>query len=248
MNPPLIGVLRNLHLSKLQELTLGVTKGSKCSYLPDESERLLVVYPNSQLSSSTYQQLMAQGFRRGGNDAYRPHCEDCNACQSIRVNVSGFLPSKNQKRVINKNKKLTFKWTSTPTTDYFELYSQYITHRHQNGSMFPPSRDALNTFTQCDWLDIYFLESYIDDELVSVAVCDLLGDGLSAVYTFFSPEHDANSLGRFSILKQIQQCHALGLEYLYMGFQIDACDAMNYKKQYLPNERYIDNQWIKYKK
>jgi len=234
-------------LSKLQELTLGVTKGGDCSYLPDEFERLLVVYPNSQLSSPIYQQLMAQGFRRGGNDAYRPHCEYCNACQSIRVNVMDFIPSKNQRRVINKNKNLTFKWTSVPSVDYFELYSQYITHRHQNGSMFPPKRDALATFTECDWLEIYFLESYLDDELVSVAVCDLLGDGLSAVYTFFSPNYDSHSLGRFNILQQIQQCRSLGLPYLYLGFQIDACDAMNYKQQYLPNERYIDNQWIKYK-
>lgn len=235
-------------MESIEQLTLGITKGGDCSYLPDETERLLVVYPKEQLSQPIYQQLMAQGFRRGGNDAYRPHCEYCNACQSIRVNAVEFTPSKSQKRVINKNKDLSFVWTKQPSTDYFALYSKYITHRHSSGSMFPPTRETLNTFTQCDWLTIYYLESYHHDKLISVAVCDVLGDGLSAVYTFFDPDFDNRSLGRFSIMRQVEQCRQLNLRYLYLGFQIDDCLAMNYKKQYLPNERYIDNRWIKYKK
>ena len=232
----------------LQKLTLGLTPESSCNYLAEESERLLVVHPKEQLSLPIYQQLMNQGFRRGGSDAYRPHCEHCQACQSIRINVNEFIPSKSQKRVINKGKDLTFKWVASPSSDYFELYSDYITQRHSTGSMYPPKIEALETFTQCDWLEIYFLESYLDDELISVAVCDVLENGLSAVYTFFSPNYEKRSLGRFNILKQIEHCKALGFKYLYLGFQIDACDAMNYKKQYLPNERYIGNQWIKYKK
>jgi len=232
----------------IQKLTLGLTPTSPCSYLSTESERLIVVFPNDQLSLPVYQQLMNQGFRRGGNDAYRPHCEDCQACQSIRINVNEFVPSKSQKRIINKGKDLTFKLVTSPSVDYFDLYSEYITQRHSTGTMFPPQQSALDTFTQCDWLNIYFLESYLDDELISVAICDELEDGLSAVYTFFSPNYEKRSLGRFNILNQIEFCKTLGLKYLYLGYQIDACNAMNYKKQYLPNERYISNQWIKYKK
>lgn len=232
----------------LEKLTLGVTKESTCSYINTELERLLVVHPKEQLSPPIYEQLMNQGFRRGGNDSYRPHCDLCQRCQSIRIEVNEFCLSKSQKRVMNKGKDLTFKWVDKPSSDYFELYSQYITKRHQTGSMYPPNQDSLDTFTKCDWLPIYFLESYLDDKLISVAVCDKLENGLSAVYTFFSPEYEKRSLGRFNILKQIDHCKNLGLKYLYLGFQIDECEAMNYKQQYLPNERYIDNQWIKYKK
>jgi len=232
----------------LQQLTLGLTQEAPCNYLNTELERLLVVHPNEQLTPPIYQQLMSRGFRRGGNDAYRPHCTLCQACQSIRIDVNDFCPSKSQKRIINKNKDLSFKWVTTPTDHYFELYSQYITQRHKNGSMYPPKEEALNTFTQCDWLPIYFLESYLNNKLISVAVCDKLENGLSAVYTFFSTDHNNRSLGRFNILKQIEQCRALEMKYLYLGFQIDECEAMNYKQQYLPNERYIDNQWIKFKK
>lgn len=234
-------------MSELEQLTLGLTQAGDCSYLPKESERLLVIYPNQQLNSYIYQQLMERGFRRGGNDAYRPHCEQCRACQSIRIKVDDFEASKSQKRVISKNKHIRTQWVTVPSQDYFPLYSKYISLRHQTGSMFPPQISALETFTQCDWLNIGFLESYIDDQLIGVAVTDILGHGLSAVYTFFDPDFEQFSLGKLHILRQIEQCRQLNFEYLYLGFQIDDCNAMNYKQQYRPNERFIDNRWIKYK-
>lgn len=235
-------------MSKLDHLTLGVTQENTCSYLPDELERLLVVYPNNQLTSEIYGQLMERGFRRGGNDAYRPHCQFCRACQSIRIPIDEFIASKSQKRVLSKTNQITSRWVTQPTQDYFKLYSDYITMRHSKGSMFPPERSALETFTHCNWLGIGFIESYHQETLISVAVTDILDDGLSAVYTFFKPELSHLSLGKFNILRQIEQSKILGKKYLYLGFQIDACSAMNYKDQYLPNERYIDNRWIKYKK
>ncbi|MCG7529846.1 arginyltransferase [Psychrobium sp. MM17-31] len=234
-------------MSELEQLTLGLTQSNDCSYLPGESERLLVVYPNEQINSYIYQQLMERGFRRGGNDAYRPHCEHCRACQSIRINVDDFTPSKSQKRVLNKAKHITSRWVTEPSQDYFALYSKYISLRHSDGSMYPPQLSALETFTKCNWLNIGFLESYDGDKLIGVAVTDILGNGLSAVYTFFDPDYEALSLGKVHILRQIEQSRKLGLQYLYLGFQIDDCKAMNYKQQYRPNERYIDNRWIKYK-
>lgn len=235
-------------MSDIYQLRLGLTGEFDCSYLPDRQEKLLVVHPQQQLSPDIYQQLLPKGFRRSGNDAYRPHCNACTACHSIRIPVNEFSPSRSQKRIIAKNRDIVMKTASNPNPIYFELYSRYISQRHQDGSMYPPTQETLDSFTQCNWLELIFLECYLNDELVSVAVCDKVDDALSAVYTFFAPEYDNRSLGQFSILQQIELAKTNNMQYLYMGYQIDSCPAMNYKKNYGPNERFIEEQWVKFKK
>ena len=54
-----------------------------------------------------YNVLIQAGFRRSGEQVYRPQCRQCRACQSIRVLVDDFQPSKSQKRVLNKNNDFT---------------------------------------------------------------------------------------------------------------------------------------------
>ena len=83
---------------------LGITRSFPCNYLPDQNERLLVATDERLQNSDSYSWLMAQGFRRSGDQMYRPHCELCQACQSVRVLANEFKPSKSQKRIIKKIK------------------------------------------------------------------------------------------------------------------------------------------------
>jgi len=235
-------------MSDVYQLKLGLTGEFACSYIPERREKLLMVHPKEQNCSEVYQQLMDKGFRRGGDNAYRPHCPDCSDCHSIRIDVSEFVASKSQKRTLAKNKDIELVVTNRSTPQYFELYSRYISQRHASGSMYPPTRETLSTFTECSWLERQFIEGYLDKELVSVAVCDSVDNALSAVYTFFEPTLAKQSLGQFNILQQIALAKQLNKRYLYLGYQIDDCDAMNYKKNYRPNERFIEEQWIKFKK
>jgi len=236
-------------MSDIYQLSLGLTGEFDCSYLPKRQEKLMVVHPPSQLNADIYQQLLAKGFRRSGNDAYRPHCATCSACHSIRVPVANFVASKSQRRIANKNKDIELRISNTPQQAlYFELYSRYISERHASGSMYPPTQATLDSFTCCQWLTLCFIEGYLDNKLVSVAVCDVLHNALSAVYTFFDPDLDRRSLGQFNILEQVSLAQAQNKQYLYLGYQIDPCAAMNYKKNYTPNERFIEEQWIKFEK
>ena len=68
-------------------------------------------------------------------------------------------------------------------------------------------------------------------------------DALSAVYTFFDPEFNDRSLGRFAILFEIEEARRRGLDWVYLGYWIGECRKMAYKVEYKPLQRYIDNQW-----
>jgi len=227
---------------------VGITKTFPCSYLPDREERLLITVDDRLQNNQSYSLLMAEGFRRNGEQSYRPHCPNCNACQSIRVLVNDFIPSKSQKRSIKRNSHLEIKISEQLKDNYYPLYEKYINTCHQDGSMFPANQQQFKSFVSSQLTKQLFIETWgeINGEkaLLCLAVTDVLINGLSAVYTFYHPELKANGLGVFSIITQITLCKQNNLKYLYLGYQIDECQKMNYKNRYFPFESFVNGQWL----
>lgn len=237
-------------MTDIQHLLVGLSKPFPCSYLPEEEETLLVLQDNAGRNNIIYERLMENGFRRSGNDVYRPHCRLCSACESLRLAVNDVQLSKSQKRLINKGKRagLRIIYSSTlPEHTYF-LYQKYITQRHADGGMFPPQFSHFEGIVKCEWMPILYLLIYKETQLIGVAVTDVLPNSLSANYTFFDPEFDELALGKYAILQQILATKALGKHHLYLGYQIDSCDKMNYKTQFKPHQRLQGNQWFLYLK
>ncbi len=221
----------------------GQTKAFQCNYLPKQQERLIVLMNPEELTSQAYNSLLTVGFRRSGEQVYRPHCEFCQACESIRLEVKKFSPSKSQKRIQKNNKWFSIVLTKKPKPSYYPLYERYINTVHKEGSMYPANKEQYEGFIFSNQVAQLFIEIYDGQKLIAVAVCDKLKNALSALYTFYDPKYQKYSLGKFCILSQIDITQKLGLQYLYLGYQIDDCAKMNYKQQYLPHQRLRNNQW-----
>lgn len=229
-------------------MKFGITQSFSCSYLPNEEERLLVYAEEETLLATRYSQLIQAGFRRSGEQIYRPHCVSCNKCQSVRIPVDAFAPSRSQKRILKGNATLSVKLSTSLKPEYYPLYERYINERHSDGSMYPPSYEQFNNFLNCTWMTPLFLEAYDKDKLVAVAVTDVLEDNvhtgaLSALYTFFDPDYAASSLGTWMILMQIEQAKSLGHHFVYLGYYVQGCQKMTYKHKFHPFEQFIDNEW-----
>ncbi|MFH7564178.1 MULTISPECIES: arginyltransferase [Oceanimonas] len=224
-------------------LKVGLTPRHPCSYLPGRLEQLLVLLDRELLCPEGYEQLLTAGFRRSGSDIYRPRCQACQACESLRIPVNDFVPSRSQKRILRNNRDLTMVVSDTDKPEYFELYQYYIEQRHQDGAMYPASRQQYDGFLLCHWLTPLFLEFYAESRLIAVAVTDSLNDSLSAMYTFYDPAEEHRSLGIYAILNQIKLARTLGKHWLYLGYQVDDCRKMNYKQQFRPHQRLIKGQW-----
>jgi arginine-tRNA-protein transferase len=221
-----------------------VTPEHACSYLDRQDAATLFVDPKLPLDEHTYSQLSDKGFRRSGSYLYRPHCQHCDACIPLRIPVADFELNKRQRRVARKNEDL--KVTITParfTESHYDLYARYISLRHADGDMFPPSRDQYTSFLLSEWSQTQFMEFTHHDQLVAVAVLDQLKQGVSAVYTFFDPMAQQRSLGVYAVLQQIQHCQAVGLPYVYLGYWVQACRKMAYKNEFRPVEAFVNHQW-----
>ncbi|GAL05077.1 arginine-tRNA-protein transferase [Photobacterium aphoticum] len=223
-------------------LRIGLTPESDCNYLPGQTEQLGVVMDHHWFTPAGYGVLLASGYRRSGSALYKPMCQQCQACTPLRIDCMAFTPSKSQKRQLNQMKQ--FRWEFKPTLDdnWFALYERYIRERHAGGSMYPANKAQFFEFCTAPWMQTLFLHVYDGDTLIAVAVTDVFDDALSAVYSFFDPETTL-SLGTLCVLYQILYCQQTGREWLYPGYQIDECPAMNYKTRFQPHQKLRDNAW-----
>lgn len=226
-----------------EDFQLGISKNFPCNYLANKEERLLIAVDKRFQTPENYSWLMAQGFRRSGDQIYRPHCDHCSACQSLRVMVPEFHLSKSQKRLIKKNQKFSIKLANQQKDCYYPLYEKYINTLHADGSMYPATVEQYTNFLACTLTEQLYIEVWDQEKLISVAVTDVLNNALSAVYTFYDSDYRKDALGVFSILSQIKIAKELNKNFLYLGYQIDECQKMNYKNKYFPYQILQNNTW-----
>ncbi len=232
-------------MTSLARLKFYATQPHPCSYLPDEQATTLFLDPSQPMDVQVYAELSEMGFRRSGDHLYRPHCQRCTACIPARIPTEGLRLNRQQKRILKRNTDLSVNSVRPCfSEEYYALYASYIEQRHADGDMYPPSREQFNTFLVRDLNFSRFYEFRLAGRLVAVAVTDVLPNGLSAVYTFYDPNEERRSLGRFAILWQIQEAARLGLRAVYLGYWIKNCRKMNYKTEYRPIELLVNQRWI----
>ncbi|MBK8814348.1 MAG: arginyltransferase [Methylococcaceae bacterium] len=226
-------------------IPLFLTEKHPCSYLDGKNAQPAFVHPAFGMTAAIYSELIKQGFRRSGDEVYSPHCPDCSACIPARLSVREFLPSRSQKRCMQKNSH-TQVAVKPPVFNkgHYEMFLRYQTTRHQDGSMAKSGKKDYINFLKSNWCDTHFVEFSINGELAAIAVVDDLGDSLSAVYTFFDPKFSAYGLGVYAVLWQIEWAKTLQRDYLYLGFWIKQCRKMSYKNNYQPLQILKDKQWI----
>lgn len=235
-----------MHLTEppLQRIQFYLTAHYDCSYLPGQRARSQVATPTHLIDGGAYSALIRAGFRRSGQFTYRPHCEQCQACVPVRVEVDRFVPNRTQRRCLKRNQHLSARFFPLDFKDeHYALYRAYLGSRHAGGGMDKDGPEQYTQFLLSSNVDTVMVEFRDGETLVMVAVIDQVENGLSAVYTFFDPAREQDSLGVYGVLWQIELARRLELPYLYLGYWIAESRKMAYKKQYSPLEGLIDGRW-----
>src|SRR3989337_3077823 len=83
--------------------------------------------------------------------------------------------------------------------------------------------------------------------LVGACLTDRQGDGLSMMYSFYDPEHEARTgLGNYIILDHIRRAAEAGLPFVYLGYWVEGSLRMQYKVRYRPLERLRPPRWARF--
>jgi len=232
-----------------------LTSPAPCPYIEGREERKVFTHLVGKRASGLNDTLTQSGFRRSQTIAYRPACEECRACISVRVKVSDFVPSRNMRRVIEENADLIGHVRSPEaTSEQYSLFRTYLDSRHSDGGMADMSVLDYSMMIEDSHVDTRIVEyrrrnidSFLtgrgEGPLMAVCLSDILVDGLSMVYSFYDVGEQERSLGTFMILEHIERARKLGLPHVYLGYWVEGSRKMAYKARYLPQERLGMNGW-----
>ena len=228
-----------------------ITAPSPCPYLPGRVERKVFTHLVGQDARSLNTQLSQGGFRRSQNIAYRPACDGCAACVSVRVPVNTFEMTRGFRRTMKANEDLEGTVVkSQATSEHYSLFRGYIDSRHSDGGMADMTVLDFSAMVDDNFVDSRLVEYRVrslgadDGRLVGAVLIDILGDGISMIYSFYDPDEVRRSLGTYMILDNIARVKRLGLPYLYLGYWVRGSRKMDYKARFLPQERLTADGWM----
>jgi arginine-tRNA-protein transferase len=232
-----------------------LTAPSPCPYLPGHEERKVFTHLVGERAGELNDLLTHGGFRRSQSIAYRPACEACRACVSVRVVAADFTPTRSMRRVLERNHDLVGEMrVGVPTSEQYSIFRAYLDNRHRDGGMADMTLLDYAMMVEDSHVETRVVEyrrrgpdSRINGRgagpLLAVALTDVLSDGLSMVYSFFEAEPASRSLGTFMILDHIARARRLGLPYVYLGYWVQGSRKMSYKGRFLPQERLSPEGW-----
>lgn len=233
--------------AQIHRLQFYATAPYQCSYLPNQLAQSLIAAPHHYIDARAYDGLIEQGFRRSGKFAYRPHCENCNACIPVRIPVAKFTATRSQKRAFKKHHDLkTYVLPLSFNQEHFELYQAYQVARHDSVPEANDKQDAIDqyrNFLAQSNVESVMVEFRENDVLKMVSVIDIVRDGISAVYTFYDASDKSASYGVYNVLWQIEWARSLKISFVYLGYWIKQSSKMAYKQNYQPQEALIDGEW-----
>ena len=232
-----------------------LTAPSPCPYLPGQEERKVFTHLVGERAAELNDLLTHGGFRRSQSIAYRPACETCRACISVRVVAEYFRPTRSMRRNLERNTDLVGEMrVAVPTSEQYSVFRSYLDARHRDGGMADMTVLDYAMMVEDSHVETRMVEyrrrgpdSTINGrgtgKLLAVALTDVLSDGLSMVYSCFDSEEASRSLGTFMILDHIARCRRMGLSYVYLGYWVQGSRKMDYKGRFLPQERLTPDGW-----
>ena len=209
----------------------------KCSYLEDKEQTMhYKIIENCSIKEN--QELIERGFRRFGKMYFRPICEGCDECKSIKIDVENYTFSKSAKRIMKKAKDIqVYIQQPSLSKEHLEVFDKYHRYMHHKKGWEYTQTSAehyyssfVNGYEDFGYEVLYFFEN----RLIGVDLIDILEDGISSIYFYYDPDFSSYSLGKLSLYNQIKYAKNSSKAWIYLGYYVKECPSLAYKAEYKP--------------
>lgn len=186
-------------------------------------------------------QLLAQGYFRHGHimAGYEMLLfeDQIQGVVPLRVPLPCAITSKHQRKLMRRNGS-RFRLEVHPfylTPDKERLFGHYRQYRFSEDE---GQAKTLLTFLTGWHSDARKLRHYNTWELAfydqqgrlaAMSLVDLGAETLSSLVCFYHPRYEADSLGTYSMLVELEWAQALGMRYYYPGYTLDRPSCFDYK-------------------
>jgi len=232
----------------IRDLQFYLSGPMPCPYLQGRIERKLFTRlkkGEDELNEGINGALCRAGFRRSHDVVYRPACEFCNACIPVRIPVHSFIPTRSMKRVIAQNHDLNWRQSdAVPSAELFALFSFYQQSRHGDSDMANMTYGEFAAMLEEGQAGTRLYLLHDENEILQgCMISDFVGDGLSAVYSFFAPDMPKRSLGIFMILSLVAEAQKQNWPFVYLGYWVAEARKMAYKSRFQPMQYLGSHGW-----
>ena len=188
-------------------------------------------------------EFLAAGYRRNGNTIYAMHCPDCGACVPIRLETKTFRPSRNMRRVRQRNQDIDISVGPIEvTSEKLQVLDSFLRNRYPGRAS--TAQDYYSGFFVNSLASTMEISFRLAGQLVGVSIVDVAERSLSAVHFYFDPDFEKRSLGTFNILYLAELARRKDCDYLYLGYWIEPVAAMAYKARFRPHYLLVNGEWV----
>lgn len=214
-----------------------------CNYLPDQLSSLEQLVMQG-VTSEEYERMLVRGWRRFGPLYFRPACQACTRCVSLRIPTDSFQPNRSQRRARAACAHLRVE-VGPPRVDEarLALYRAWHAERERTREWEASPLGLREYFLQFAFPHPSAREvAYYDDtaeegpRLVGLGICDETPHAWSAVYFFYHPTYARSSPGSANVVFQVELARARGIPHVYLGYRVQECASLRYKGMFRPHE------------
>ncbi|MGC8828355.1 MAG: arginine-tRNA-protein transferase [Verrucomicrobiia bacterium] len=163
----------------------------------------------------------------------------------LRINLETFVPSKTQRRIIQKNADLDLKIRPTQIDD--ERRRLFNLHKTRFKKNIPDSLDIfVGEYSQNIPCENIEFSLYYNGELIAASYLDIGEKAVSSVYAIFNPLYSKRSLGIYTMLLEINYAKSRNFKYYYHGYATIEPSEYDYKKRFnsLQYYEWENNIWL----
>ncbi|WP_127715806.1 arginyltransferase [Halobacteriovorax sp. HLS] len=218
---------------------------AQCPYLESEHSKQQYFFA-SEIDADEMNELLNSGWRKFGAYLFRPACEACKKCTPTRIDITNFTLNKKQRKLMKKKEFFQIKRSSLYYDPIF--YSIFKNHSKER---FSQTEEEIGT--EDGFIETFFFNTStseiityeMDNTIIAWGIIDIASESISSVYFAFDPSFSKYSLGKLSILIEIEIAQTLGLKSYHLGYYVEGNSAMSYKINYASVEQmdWKNNEW-----